>query len=131
MGPQRYGILVSCSSHWGDHSSRFIYVSSRRSVPIVSFVASYHYNIIALRYVGIVNLEPGRVIPMEVCILQDTWNLSFVYWIPFLVYETFLFALALIKGIRSYHDKELTFKGHGAIRALHVLIRDSVLYFML
>lgn len=78
---------------------------------------------------------------MATCILTDTWPLSYLYWLPFLAFESLLFALALAKGVQSVreHDLELTrsfgfnYKDHGgrAAKALEVLIRDSVLYFML
>lgn len=80
---------------------------------------------------GPVNADPHAIISMEACILTDTWRLSYLYWIPFLSFETFLFTLALVKGYQSYFNHELSFKGSMAVKALEVLIRDSILYFML
>lgn len=80
---------------------------------------------------GPVNADPHAIITMEACILTDTWWLSYLYWIPFLSFETFLFTLALVKGYQSYFNHELSFKGSMAVKALEVLIRDSILYFML
>ena len=92
-----------------------------------------HNSLINFAYVysGPVNTDPQEIIFMETCILTDTWPLSYLYWVPFLAFETFLFTLALVKGYQSYSDKELSFKGSMAVKALEVLIRDSILYFML
>ena len=92
-----------------------------------------HNRLINFAYVysGPVNTDPHEIIFMETCILTDTWPLSYLYCVPFLAFETFLFTLALVKGYQSYSDKELSFKGSMAVKALEVLIRDSILYFML
>ena len=82
----------------------------------------------------------------QACILTNTWPLSYLYWIPFLAFESLLFVLALAKGIQSVRDHELDLKagnfslglcrkgrvsGSGrAAKALEVLIRDSILYFL-
>lgn len=44
-----------------------------------------------------------------------------------------LFVLALVKGVKSYldHDLRLVFEGSKAMRAMEVLLRDSILYFLL
>lgn len=70
---------------------------------------------------------------MYLCVLQNTWPLSYLYWLPFLVFETILFVLALVKGVKSYldHDLRLVFEGGKAMRAMEVLLRDSILYFLL
>ncbi|THH05541.1 hypothetical protein EW145_g4725 [Phellinidium pouzarii] len=80
-----------------------------------------------------VNANPHIEIPMWKCIQTDTWPLSYLYWLPFLAFETLLFALAIVKGAQSLRDHELkiTLCGPHALRALEVLIRDSILYFML
>ena len=85
---------------------------------------------------------------MATCILTNTWPLSYLYWIPFLAFESLLFALALFKGFQSMRDHELEpnaarfglglcckARGVGsgpgrAAKALEVLIRDSILYFL-
>ncbi|OCB87203.1 hypothetical protein A7U60_g5719 [Sanghuangporus baumii] len=83
---------------------------------------------------------------MATCILTDTWPLSYLYWIPFLAFESLLFALALFKGFQSVRDHELELNAAGfglgfcrkargigagrAAKALEVLIRDSILYFV-
>lgn len=78
---------------------------------------------------------------MELCIQGDTWKLSYLYWIPFLAFETLLFTLAVTKGIISVRDTQARFSDMfdvrkvavptKALKALEVLIRDSVLYFVL
>lgn len=82
---------------------------------------------------GQVNDQPHEIVPMYMCILQNTWPLSYLYWVPFLVFETMLFTLALVKGVKSYLDEELrlVFDRGKAMRAMEVLLRDSILYFLL
>jgi len=80
---------------------------------------------------GTVNQHPTATLPMYLCILQNTWPLSYLYWLPFLAFETVLFSLALIKGVHSYRDKEIAFAHGRAVRAMEILLRDSILYFML
>ncbi|KAL5527921.1 hypothetical protein ACEPAG_6722 [Sanghuangporus baumii] len=95
--------------------------------------------------IGPVNADPSRQLDMATCILTDTWPLSYLYWIPFLAFESLLFALALFKGFQSVRDHELELNAAGfglgfcrkarrsgagrAAKALEVLIRDSILYF--
>jgi len=82
---------------------------------------------------GEVNADPHEILPMYVCILQNTWPLSYLYWLPFLVFETMLFTLALVRGVKSYldHELRLVFDRGKAMRAMEVLLRDSILYFLL
>ncbi|KAL5507726.1 hypothetical protein ACEPAH_5344 [Sanghuangporus vaninii] len=96
--------------------------------------------------IGPVNADPSRQLDMATCILTDTWPLSYLYWIPFLAFESLLFALALFKGFQSVRDNELELNAAGfglgfcrkargsgagrAAKALEVLIRDSILYFV-
>ncbi|KAF8513376.1 hypothetical protein JB92DRAFT_2924073 [Gautieria morchelliformis] len=47
---------------------------------------------------------------------------AFFFWIPFLIFETFLMALMLFKGWRVYRSE-------GGSRLLHLIIRDSLFYF--
>ncbi|KAF8513361.1 hypothetical protein JB92DRAFT_2923996 [Gautieria morchelliformis] len=47
---------------------------------------------------------------------------AFFFWIPFLIFETFLVALMLCKGWRVYRSE-------GGSRLLHLIIRDSLFYF--
>lgn len=53
-------------------------------------------------------------------------------WIPFLVFETLLCALALIRGYQSYDpdERDLRLGGHSS-RLLTILIRDSAIYYVL
>ena len=81
---------------------------------------------------------------MSAGILTNTWHLSYLYWLPFLIFEFVLFVLALVKGIQSVRDHELEINAKGlglglccksagggrVARALEVLIRDSILYFV-
>lgn len=87
----------------------------------------------SLHQVGIADADPHAHISMQLCILQNTWHLSYLYWLPFLVFETMLFVLALAKGVRSYRDHELRlhFAEGKAMRAMEVLVRDSILVFCL
>ncbi|KAH8118864.1 hypothetical protein DFH11DRAFT_1502867 [Phellopilus nigrolimitatus] len=96
-----------------------------------------------------VDAAPNTVLPMDLCVLTDTWPRSNLYWVPFLVFETLLFALALARGMRSLRENELGLRPRGlkqglsrlggdmgcrssrAMKAMEVLIRDSVLYFLL
>ena len=80
-------------------------------------------------------------VEMALCIQGDTWKLSYLYWVPFLTFETLLFGLAVTKGIISVRDTQARFTDvfnvkkvavpTRALKALEVLIRDSVLYFVL
>lgn len=86
------------------------------------------------RFTGPVNADPHSIISMAECVLTDTWPLSYTYWIPFLAFETILFVLASAKGIMSLREQELRFAnfcGTHVMKAFEVLIRDSILYFML
>lgn len=83
---------------------------------------------------------------MSSCLLTNTWRLSYLYWLPFLIFEFILFVLALVKGFQSVRERELEINaqgfglglccklsgsGRGRIaKALEVLIRDSILYFV-
>lgn len=71
---------------------------------------------------------------MAECVLTDTWPLSYTYWIPYLAFETVLFVLAISKAIMSLREQELHFAnfcGTHVMKTFEVLIRDSILYFML
>ncbi|KAL5487509.1 hypothetical protein ACEPAI_5617 [Sanghuangporus weigelae] len=129
-----------------------MYSSSKRIllVLVVGFSSVLIAEIIILvlstkAQIGPVNADPSRQLDMATCILTDTWPLSYLYWIPFLAFESLLFALALFKGFQSVRDHELELNAAGfglgfcrkarrsgagrAAKALEVLIRDSILYF--
>ncbi|KAI5121192.1 hypothetical protein M0805_005993 [Coniferiporia weirii] len=117
-----------------------MYSSSKKVVALMAtgFTAVIIAEIIILVFstraqIGPVNADPHQELSMSKCIQTDTWPLSYLYWVPFLAFETLLFALALFKGAQSVRDHELHI-GLGssrALKALEVLIRDSILYFML
>ncbi|KDR73884.1 hypothetical protein GALMADRAFT_593325 [Galerina marginata CBS 339.88] len=55
-------------------------------------------------------------------------RLFYVFWIPILAFEAFLCSLALIRGFQaSEYSGSLLNRGQ---RLLHILIRDSLLYFL-
>ncbi|EJD01714.1 uncharacterized protein FOMMEDRAFT_169776 [Fomitiporia mediterranea MF3/22] len=128
-----------------------MYSSSKRisAVLVSGFSAVLLAEIVVLvlstkAQIGPVNADPSRILDMSTCILTNTWRFSYLYWIPFLVFEFLLFVLALAKGIQSIRDHELELgasgfglglccksKGPGrAAKALEILIRDSILYFV-
>ncbi|KAF8513395.1 hypothetical protein JB92DRAFT_2924187 [Gautieria morchelliformis] len=71
-----------------------------------------HDNAVALVMVGGTTGCPNGTTPPH----------AFFFWIPFLIFETFLMALMLCKGWRVYRSE-------GGSRLLHLIIRDSLFYF--
>jgi hypothetical protein len=76
----------------------------------------------------LVTVTPFQDVPTKFCVAMNLPKWFYAYWIPFLVFETLLFVLALVKGYSSI-------KGHlmkgslGGHTLLECLVHDSVLYF--
>lgn len=68
---------------------------------------------------------PIPLIPVHFCALLSVWKGYYGFWIPFLAFETLLFALALYKGYQALQSP----KNWTGKKLLDVLVRDSILYY--
>ena len=82
-----------------------------------------NYNL-SVNRVAYSNLVPG----MPLCLPIGVSSHFYAFWIPILCFETLLCSLAILRGYLSYKRKELDRLSGRHI--LEILIRDSILYFM-
>lgn len=66
--------------------------------------------------------------PIMFCVPFGVRRVFYIFWIPLMCFETFLFILALFKGYLSYREAVTPHKWYGK-QILDILVRDSVLYF--
>ena len=73
------------------------------------------------------HLIPGRPICVPLNISTHFWS----FWVPLLAFETLMCSLALFRGFQSYKRHEIL-NGDSTVgsRLLQILIRDSILYFI-
>lgn len=82
-------------------------------------------------FLAVSDLIPG----VPFCVPLNPTSTFYSFWIPILVFETLMCTLALLRGYRSYKEHILRFNasehatGHGSL-ILQILLRDSILYFM-
>jgi len=69
---------------------------------------------------------PGSSI--HFCVVTSIPSFFYATWIPIVTFETLLFSLALFKGYQSWKSEVPT--GWSGQVALNILIRDSILYFL-
>jgi hypothetical protein len=62
------------------------------------------------------------------CVSSGISTHFYTFWIPMLAFESLLCVLALIRGFQTYRAKGSLF--HSSRQLLGILIRDSVLYFL-
>jgi len=63
------------------------------------------------------------------CVPTQTPSIFYAFWIPILISETVLCALALWRGLQSYSQHGTLFQS--SKKLIEVLIRDSFLYFLI
>lgn len=63
----------------------------------------------------------------DFCATFSTWTNYWTVWAPPIVFETLLFALALFKGYQSFFSQSKSEWSSAGM--LHILVRDSILYF--
>jgi hypothetical protein len=62
------------------------------------------------------------------CVARNTPDYFYAFWIPILAYESLLCGLALFRGFQTFQHSASPFRsGRYLVR---ILIRDSVLYFL-
>ena len=75
-----------------------------------------------------VTINPFPGLTTTFCAATGIPKWFYAYWIPFLVFETLLFALAIVKGYSSFRGYVAKGPAGGRI-LIECLVHDSVLYF--
>jgi len=76
---------------------------------------------------AILGIEPFR--DLAFCFPSNISSKFFTFWIPMLAYECLLCVLALIRGFQTFRSDGTLFRS--GRRLVAILIRDSVLYFII
>jgi hypothetical protein len=70
-----------------------------------------------------------RPIPgLAVCVANNIPDYFYAFWIPILAYESLLCGLALFRGFQTFRSSASPFRSGKYL--VRILIRDSVLYFL-
>ena len=76
----------------------------------------------------LVTIYPLPGVPFHFCAATNLPSWFYVYWIPFMVFETLLFVLALVKWCTSVQFRFANGSVSGKT-LLDCLVQDSILYF--
>lgn len=116
-----FSVFLACSaiSAWVLRKSTSSLTGSR-----VLYFITYKFDI--LLYSGFLIDIPQ--LNMTICYPAGLTSLIRTFWIPILVFETLLCSLVLLRGYQSSNSGDLKTSGN---RLMHILIRDSVIYYVL
>ncbi|KAF9447562.1 hypothetical protein P691DRAFT_706549 [Macrolepiota fuliginosa MF-IS2] len=104
-------------------ATMFIIASSISAIIMGKVLASMT---VTAKPFAILGIEPFR--DLVFCAPSNISSKFFAFWIPMLVYECLLCVLALIRGFQTFRSDGTLFRS--GRRLVAILIRDSVLYFI-